>query len=152
MGFKRKPPITDEVLFLYPAWWRQNVAVAHSYFFKGETFDEMEKIPLGTISVLCGAIFVGAHFTLLSDFSKKVEYECFWMNDLVMKTLTIVSWSNVHKRILFPSFYLVISFKKLLKLILISFNFWDYHCFIPKDLKKSSCNVVGSWPIKLPPK
>ena len=40
-------------------------------FFKGETFDEMEKIPLGAISVLCGAIFVGAHFTLLSDFFKK---------------------------------------------------------------------------------
>ena len=60
-------------------------------FFKGETFDEMEKIPLGAISVLCGAIFVGAHFTLLSDFSKKVRYECFRMNDLVMKTLTLVS-------------------------------------------------------------
>ena len=69
MGFKRKPPITDEVLFLYSAWQ----SVAHSYFFKGETFDEMEKIPLGAISVLCGAIFVGAHFTLLSDFSKKVR-------------------------------------------------------------------------------
>ena len=39
MGFKRKPPIADEVLFLYPAW----CGVAQSYFFKGETFDEMEK-------------------------------------------------------------------------------------------------------------
>ena len=110
MGFKRKLPITDEVLFLYPAWWRQNVAVAHSYFFKGETFDEMEKIPLGAIQVLCGAIFVGAHFTLLSDFFKKGSV---WM--------FLNEWSgyeNIDFSILIlctqkdPPFILVISYLK----------------------------------------